>query len=401
MRRRMCRSRASLQPIGPAAAVQRIVAAEALQQIVLGAALKNVVALRTHDVSHGMSPPAPLRGEHPTAEIIRVGSDARRSTRSDELISAWSTQFCMAGRMGRPWRALSVTNGSRRRGKAPAGSGWRRNARRSRRTPSSGAVLIARFTEVESGRDADRPELAKALHLAKVTGATLVIAKLDRLSRNAAFLLALRDSGVRFSAVDLPEANDLTVGIMALVAQQEREAISRRTKEALAVARERGVRLGNPNGVAALLRAGKGTAPLRAAIAGNAERHARDLAPVVADIRSGGAPASGDRRGAECARHAHAARRALAQSTVINLLDRLGLREGGMRQSRADVARRGAGQCRGRLWRGGRTQLLVFPMFGLRTTLGENLAIGAVFTGVSLVRNYALRRLFEAIRVQR
>ena len=89
---------------------------------------------------------------------------------------------------------------------------------------------------MESGRNADRPELKQALHLAKVTGATLVIAKLDRLSRNAAFLLTLRDSGVRFSAVDLPEANDLTVGIMALVAQQEREAISRRTKEALAVA---------------------------------------------------------------------------------------------------------------------------------------------------------------------
>ena len=98
------------------------------------------------------------------------------------------------------------------------------------------ATLLARFTEVESGRNPDRPELGKALHLAKVTGATLVIAKLDRLSRNAAFLLTLRDSGVRFAAVDLPEANDLTVGIMALVAQAEREAISRRTKEALAVA---------------------------------------------------------------------------------------------------------------------------------------------------------------------
>ena len=83
---------------------------------------------------------------------------------------------------------------------------------------SRGADVLARFTEVESGRKANRPELTKALHLAKVTGATLVIAKLDRLSRNAAFLLALRDSGVRFVAVDMPEANDLTVGIMALVA---------------------------------------------------------------------------------------------------------------------------------------------------------------------------------------
>ena len=99
---------------------------------------------------------------------------------------------------------------------------------------SRGAEVIARFTEVESGKRADRPELAKALHLAKVTGATLLIAKLDRLSRNAAFLLTLRDSGVRFVAADMPEANDLTVGIMALVAEQEREAISRRTREALA-----------------------------------------------------------------------------------------------------------------------------------------------------------------------
>ncbi|WP_189413656.1 recombinase family protein, partial [Neogemmobacter tilapiae] len=112
----------------------------------------------------------------------------------------------------------------------------------------TGAILAGRFTEVESGRKADRPELGKALHLAKVTGATLVIAKLDRLSRNAAFLLALRDSGVRFLACDMPQANDLTVGIMALVAEAEREAISRRTKEALAAARARGTKLGNPNG---------------------------------------------------------------------------------------------------------------------------------------------------------
>ncbi len=153
---------------------------------------------------------------------------------------------------------------------------------------SRGAEVLARFTEVESGKRADRPELAKALLLAKVTGATLVIAKLDRLSRNAAFLLALRDSGVRFVAVDMPEANDLTVGIMALVAQAEREAISRRTKEALAVAKARGVKLGNPNGAVALRRAGKGGMALRAAVSANAEAFARDLKAVVADIRATG-----------------------------------------------------------------------------------------------------------------
>ena len=151
-----------------------------------------------------------------------------------------------------------------------------------------GADVLARFTEVESGRKADRPELAKALHHAKVTGATLVIAKLDRLSRNAAFLLALRDSGVKFVAVDMPEANDLTVGIMALVAEAEREAISRRTKEALASVKARGVKLGNPNGAQSLRRAEKGGAALRAVVAANADQFVRDLAPVIADIRAAG-----------------------------------------------------------------------------------------------------------------
>ncbi|QFT59521.1 hypothetical protein FIU94_11870 [Sulfitobacter sp. THAF37] len=121
--------------------------------------------------------------------------------------------------------------------------------------------------------------------MARITGATLVI---DRLSRNAAFLLTLRDSGVGFVACDMPEGNNLTVGIMALVAQAEREAISRRTKEALAAAKARGVKLGNPNGAAALLRAGKGGTALWETVRQNADDHAAALAPVVDALKAEG-----------------------------------------------------------------------------------------------------------------
>jgi DNA invertase Pin-like site-specific DNA recombinase len=112
------------------------------------------------------------------------------------------------------------------------------------------------------------------------------------------------------------------------VAQQKREAISKCTKEALAVAKARGVKLGNPNGAASLRRAGKGGAPLRAAIARNADRHARDLALVVEDIRAGGAM-SLRAIAAELNGRGMLTRRGgrWHVSTVINLLDRLGLRE--------------------------------------------------------------------------
>jgi DNA invertase Pin-like site-specific DNA recombinase len=157
---------------------------------------------------------------------------------------------------------------------------------------TTGATITKTFTEVETGKLNTRPELTKALHLAKVTGATLVIAKLDRLSRNAAFLMALQDAGVKFIAADMPQANNLTIGIMALVAQQEAEAISRRTKEALQQAKERlakeGRRLGNPNGAAALLRAAKGNTAAVSAIKAKAANHAANLLPVIEVLRAEG-----------------------------------------------------------------------------------------------------------------
>jgi len=154
---------------------------------------------------------------------------------------------------------------------------------------SRGWVIAAEFTEVESGKRDDRPQLQAAMHRAKVTGATLVVAKLDRLSRSVAFLSALQDSGGRFLAADMPEANELTVHIMAAVAQSERKAISRRTYEALQAAKARGARLGNPNGAAALRRAAKGNVAAIEAVKAGAVERAADLAPVVADVRATGA----------------------------------------------------------------------------------------------------------------
>lgn len=146
-------------------------------------------------------------------------------------------------------------------------------------------TMLKEYTEVESGKVNARPELEKALRQCKVTGAKLVIAKLDRLSRNAAFLLTLRDSGVKFVAADVPDANNLTIGILALIAEHEREAISRRTKEALAAAKRRGVRLGNPNGARPILRARKGNRAALAAIKALADDHAEQLRPVLEDLR--------------------------------------------------------------------------------------------------------------------
>ncbi|GAB3636739.1 recombinase family protein [Hymenobacter arcticus] len=106
--------------------------------------------------------------------------------------------------------------------------------------------LLAEFVEIESGKKNSRPKLTAAIAVAKANGAVLVIAKLDRLSRNAGFIFALRDSGVDFVAADMPDANTLTVGIFAVIAQHERETISKRTKDALQVKKAKGEKLGTP-----------------------------------------------------------------------------------------------------------------------------------------------------------
>ena len=107
-------------------------------------------------------------------------------------------------------------------------------------------ILLEEYEEVESGKNNNRPQLQKAIEHCKNMGAILLIAKLDRLSRNAGFIFLLKDSQVNFKCCDMPEANSLTIGIMAVLAQEERELISKRTIAALEELRNKGKKLGNP-----------------------------------------------------------------------------------------------------------------------------------------------------------
>ncbi len=124
--------------------------------------------------------------------------------------------------------------------------------------------LIAEYTEIESGsKHTNRPQLLAALEECRKKKATLIIARLDRLARNVAFISNLMESGVEFIACDMPSASRFTIHILAAVAEHERELISQRTKAALVEAKKRGAKLGNPNGAkaAAIARAARKVQP--------------------------------------------------------------------------------------------------------------------------------------------
>lgn len=149
-----------------------------------------------------------------------------------------------------------------------------------------GGDVLAEFVEVESGRKAERPQLAAAIAEAKRQGAVLLIAKLDRLSRNVAFISALLESGADVLAVDMPEANKFMLHIMASVAEQEAEAISARTKAALGAAKARGTKLG----WAIPTRAAEAKAAHAASVAvrgQQADTFAERLRPVLASFAAG------------------------------------------------------------------------------------------------------------------
>lgn len=148
----------------------------------------------------------------------------------------------------------------------------------------NGAQVLATFTDVRSGSRADRPELAKALDMARHTGATLLVAKLDRLSRSVSFLAGLLDDKrLSLRVASMPSADKFQLHIYAALAEQERDFISKRTKAALVEAKARGVKLGG-------LR--PGTATRNAATAAQADAHAQRIAQIIRPMRDGGATLS-------------------------------------------------------------------------------------------------------------
>ena len=156
--------------------------------------------------------------------------------------------------------------------------------------------VVGMYTEIESGSNADRTQLRLALQQCRREKATLLIAKLDRLSRDAGFLMTLHNAGVEIRAADMPEASTLEFGIRAIFAQHEREEISRRTREALAAAKARGVQLGSP-------RAHETIRAAREARIKKADKKAKEFYwPLIASVQAAGLTTLRDVAGALNAR---------------------------------------------------------------------------------------------------
>ncbi len=150
----------------------------------------------------------------------------------------------------------------------------------------TGGLELASFTEVESGKTDDRPQLAAALRRCRQARATLLVAKIDRLSRDVAFLFSLRKSGVSFQALDISDANTLNLGVMIVMAQHERELIAKRTREALAARRAKGLPMGTPRDMSGYQQQASelGCFANRA----KAQARAKEIAPAIEEARTAG-----------------------------------------------------------------------------------------------------------------
>jgi DNA invertase Pin-like site-specific DNA recombinase len=158
---------------------------------------------------------------------------------------------------------------------------------------TEGLDIVGEYVEVESAKGHDaldrRPQLAAAMSRAALLGCPVAVAKLDRLSRDVAFISSLMAQRVPFLVAELgPDVDPFMLHIYAAFAEKERRSISERTKAALAAAKARGQRLGNPNGAAPLRRAAKGNVAAVGALKAAADSHAANLRPVVEDLKEKG-----------------------------------------------------------------------------------------------------------------
>ena len=173
--------------------------------------------------------------------------------------------------------------------------------------------MVGEFIEVESGKNSDRPQLAAALATCKRFKSTLIVAKIDRLSRSVAFLSTLMESGVDFVAVDNPHANKLMLHLLAAFAEHERDQISARTKAALAAAKARGAKLGNPR-----LYEARGAAA--EALKAGADQRAANVLPIIRAVQASGATSLRDVAAALNARGVKTARGGEWHASTVRLL---------------------------------------------------------------------------------